>query len=265
MNRREFFTTAGKYLIGVHAAVVAAPVLDFFLDAPSWNFNTALAGIVYGHGQAAAELLVNRPAGGWPYLHALCHAFAIASMRAGGTTAADAVRWSKHGALQDELFQQRWAQFYRRYVHPRILSAVPDPDERSTVLAYVWGNPRERRGAEKKCRLIHGKNKWLELRGLRENLMPLIDACESAWQKSDEDDNVTGRKIGLAYKIGPNDSDEFRLVWCRRWVRYYGINPETPEGPDTPRPWGPFHPRHPGPGWAANAKLQEIPHPLGSE
>jgi hypothetical protein len=90
--------------------------------------------------------------------------------------------------------------------------------------------------------------------------MPLIDACESAWQKSDEADNATGRKIGLAC---PTDfSDENRYAWCERMVRRHGIFQNTPEGPDTDRPWGPFHPRHPGPGWGKYENLQETPWPL---
>jgi hypothetical protein len=264
MNRRQFFTAAGKYIVGAHAAAVAAPVLDFFIDAPNWHAATALRGLVFGHGQAAAELLMTRPAPGWPYLHALCHAFAVASMRAGGATAAAATAWSEWGGVQDEIFQTYWANFYRREIHPRILRECTDDAERDTVLAYLWGTPHERRGAEKKCRISRGKSRWVEMRELRKNILPLIDAAESAWQKSDETDNAIGRRIGLYYKPGPNDSDEFRLAWCKRFVRYHGIFPDTPEGPDTARPWGPFHPRHPGPGWDSCKKLQGVPWSLES-
>lgn len=260
MNRRQFFSTAGKYLIGTHAAAIAAPVADFFLDAPSWDFATALRGLVFGHGQAVAELLAGERNAGWPYLHALCHAFAVASMRAGGASDAAAIAWSEYGGLQDELFQQRWAQYYRRIVHPRICIAVPDQDEQDTVFAYVWGTPNERGGAEKKCRIKKGRTAWHSLRDLRVHLHPLIDACESAWQESDKADNAVGRRVGLHYKPGPNDCDEFRLAWCKRFIRYHKISPDTPEGPGTPRPWGPFHPRYPGPGWGA--KEQETPWPL---
>lgn len=267
MNRREAMSALGRHVIGLHAATVISPILDFFCSAPSWNPNTALRGFIYGHGQALAEITaLDRNISevcGWPYLHVLCHAFAVASMRVGGASDTEAIAWSEHGGIQDELVQQYWAQWYRKEIHPRIRERLADDDEFDTAMAYVWGSSKERRGAEKKCRISKGKSRWIELKMLRTNLHLLIDACESAWQRSDEIDNATGRRIGLACRTDEQFTDDrIRLSWCKRMVRLHGIFPDTPEGPDTERPFGPFHPLHSGCGWESNRLAQESPWPL---
>ncbi len=261
LTRRKAIAAVGKYLVGCHAASVIAPVVGFFLEAPTWNMNAAASGFICGNMQAVAELLGPRSKEmGWPYLHVLCHCFAVASMRANGVPDSEAIRWSEWGGTKDELLQQYWAQLYRREVHPKIIEQCEDDKERSTVMAYLWGTENEQRGAKRKCQLQKGRSAWSSLCNLRVNLTPLRDACESAWQRSDELDNELGRKGGL--ECPNNLVHQERLQWCYDWVREQGIEPTTPEGPGTDRPFGPFHPRYAAEGWETFPELQQVPHPI---
>ncbi|MBI3860411.1 MAG: hypothetical protein HY290_00795 [Planctomycetia bacterium] len=252
ISRRELLARIGGHLVGVHVANVAAPVLDFFGTTPTWNVNTAVQGFHFGHAQAVKMLLTERPCPGWPYIHCLCHCYAVASMDAPDD---ERIAWSCWGGLQDELFQTGWAQYYRGTIHPLIIASIhrrheslKDAEaEYDTVMKFIWGDEGERSKAGTKCRLARGRRKYQELVDARHELHLLIDACESAWQRSDERDNALGRKGGLLCPRGLDD--EARLAWCRRWCESQGMRPDTPEGPGTDREWGPFHPLHPGPPW----------------
>jgi hypothetical protein len=252
ITRRELLARIGGHFIGAHAASLAAPVIDFLGNAPNRNVNAALQGLRYGYGQALTMLLQEGPRPGWPYLHCLCHCYAVASMNAPDE---DRIAWSRFGGRQDELMQVYWAQFYRGTIHPFIVENLlrtndtlkEAESEYDTAMKFVWGDEAERAKASVKCRLARGRNRFQQLADLRHQLHPLIDACESAWQRSDERDNALGLKGGLA--CPRRLDDQTRLAWCRRWCEDHDIRPDTPEGPGTDREWGPFHPLHPGPPW----------------
>lgn len=263
LTRRELIAKIGGHFLGVHAATVASPVLDFMSSAPTWNVNTALEGLYYGYGQALELLTAEGPKPAWPYVHCLCHCYAVASMDAPDN---ERIAWSRFGGRNDELMQTYWAQFYRGTIHPFIVSeilrtnsTVKDAEsEYDTFMKFVWGDEPERSKASAKCRLARGRGKYLELANVRRQLHLLIDACESAWQRSDERDNALGLEGGLLCPRGL--SDEQRLAWCRRWCEDHGVCRDCPEGPGTDREWGPFHPLHPGPPW--ESATHEVPIPL---
>jgi hypothetical protein len=241
--------------------MVAAPVVDFLGSAPSWNVNIALRGLCYGYGPAI-EMLQEKPRPSWPYLHCLCHCYAVASMDAPD---AERIAWSRWGGRQDELTQTYWAQFYRGTVHPAVVatirnshSSLKDAEaEYDTFMKFVWGDDQEKAKASAKCRLTRGRRQYQELVDIRSHLHLLIDACESAWQRSDEQDNALGLQGGLKCPQGLDDQERF--AWCRRWCEEHGMHRDTPEGPGTGREWGPFHPLHPGPAWESASHEEPIP------
>jgi hypothetical protein len=260
LSRRELLAAIGGQFIGGHAAKVFAPILDYMGSAPSWNINIALQGLRYGYGQALEMLTQEGPRPAWPYVHCLCHCYAVASMDAPD---ADRSAWSRFGGLQDELMQTYWAQFYRGTIHPFVVaeilrtnSSMKDAEsEYDTYMKFVWGDENEKAKAAVKCRLARGRNKYLELANVRRQLHLLIDACESAWQRSDEHDNALGLKGGL---LCPRElDDQKRLAWCRRWCEDHGLRADCPEGPGTDREWGPYHPLHPGQAW--ESATYEVP------
>jgi hypothetical protein len=221
-------------------------------SAPTWNVNTALQGLCFGYGSAVEMLANEKPRPSWPYVHCLCHCYAVASMDAPDE---ERIVWSRWGGKNDEVGQTYWAQFYRGKIHPVIVqtirqshSTVKDAEaEYDTVMKYIWGDDNERAKAAAKCKLARGGRKFRELANVRSHLHLLIDACESAWQRSDEEDNALGLQGGLQCPKELDDRERF--AWCRRWCESHGVRPDTPEGPGTDREWGPFHPLHPGPPW----------------
>lgn len=259
MNRRDLLSAAGRFLVGAHVAAVAAPIVDLFWDAPSWSPNVAITGIHFGYGTVLQLLLKGRKCG-WPYLHTLCHAYAVASMDAPD---AERIAWSRWGGLQDELTQQFWAQHYRRTVHPQFVESLITNARQSDythAMLFCWGTPEQKLRAEKRIRLVRGPGAIKTLQVLDVIVHGSRDACESAWQRSDELDNETGRQIGI--RCPRIRDDEARLAWCEKHVQEAGIIPSTPEGEGTSRPFGNFHPLHPGEGWETHKDKQEVPFEL---
>jgi hypothetical protein len=260
-TRRELLAAIGSQFVGAHAAKIAAPVADYLQSAPTQNMNTALAGLRYGYG-LASDMLQQSPHPSWPYVHALCHCYAVASMDAPD---AERIAWSRFGGRNDELMQVFWAQFYRGTIHPFIVKFILQSNatlkdaesEYDTFMKFVWGTKAEQSKAAVKCRLARGRNKYQELAGVRQQLYPLVDACESAWQLSDQRDNAVGLEGGLKCPRGLDD--ERRLAWCQRWCEDHGLSPDMEEGPGTDREWGPFHPLHPGAPWVGEAHEPPLP------
>ena len=219
------------------------------------NANSAFTGLVHGYGLAAHELLEKneeplplipkRSHPSWPYIHCVCHCVGTASL------GEDGLRWSQWAGISDEVSQQYWANVFRTQIYPRIYADLhlrprsdnPDRDLQ-LVMQYLFGTEKS---ARKSLTLIaanssDSKRKVLDLKQM---LAPLIDSCESAWQRSDFLDNAVGRAGGCEC---PGDLPlAGRVGFCRKWCKCHGIASDTGEGPGTERPWGPYHPLHPGP------------------
>jgi len=155
--------------------------------------------------------------------------------------------------LQDELTQAFWAEFYRKKLYPLLVEHVrrenPDDErqaaiELSTAMSFLFGTARQRAQAAAKVKLRKHAT-FKRLTEIHTAMAPLIDACESAWQRSDLHDNAIGREGGLLCPKSYSTGD--KLTWCINWCNEHKIFRDTPEGPDTDRPWGPFHPISPGP------------------
>ncbi len=191
----------------------------------------------------------NHPA--WPYLHCLGHCFAVAVLT--DLSPAERREWSVWMGLQDELTQAYWAEFYRKNLYPLLVQhcrqEYPDDErqaaiELSTAMSFLFGTERQRARAAAKVKLRKHES-YKRLSGIHAAMAPLIDACESAWQRSDLHDNAIGREGGLLCPRSLSTGD--KLTWCIKWCNDNKIFRDTPEGPDTDRPWGPFHPINPGP------------------
>lgn len=214
----------------------------------------------------------------WPYLHCLGHCFATAVLT--DLSPAERREWSVWMGLQDELTQAYWAEFFRKQVYPLMVAQIKrenaDDDrqaaiELSTAMSFIFGTHRQRVQATAKVKLRKPESHKI-LSGVRAIMYPLIDACESAWQRSDLHDNAIGREGGLLCPQRLSMPD--KAAWCIKWCNDHKIFRDTPEGPDTERPWGPFHPISPGPvpNWAdVYFGIKMIPagavprHPLYSE
>jgi hypothetical protein len=187
----------------------------------------------------------------WPYLHCLGHCFATAVLT--DLSPAERREWSVWMGLQDELTQTYWAEFFRKTVHPLMVRQIrlehPADDrqaaiELGTSMMFIFGTRRQKMQALTKIKLWKPEA-YKVLSDVRSVVAPLVDACESAWQRSDLLDNAIGREGGLLCPKNLSIGD--KVTWCMKWCHDHNIFRDTPEGPDTDRPWGPFHPINPGP------------------
>ena len=187
----------------------------------------------------------------WPHLHCLCHCTAAADIEG------DRETLSMQGGIGDELYQALSANLFPSVVYPMIYMDVAAhygrndeagvrENEKDMVLImnYLFGEAPLRK---RSLFLVGLRSRESRdgLKNLRVTMYALVDALESAWQRSDFLDNAVGREGGCRC---PQDlSPVERVRWCRKWCTQKQIPTDTPEGPETPRPWGPYHPLYPGP------------------
>lgn len=276
MLRRDVLKQAAGFLFGKHLGPFFVESYGRFAKrpfekAPSGDFLHQLQqvmktietirlgiGVVYEHlfqefmYDTAAPLptVPKRTHPAWPYLHCLGHCFAVTVLT--DLSPAERREWSIWMGLQDELTQAYWAEFYRKSVHPLLVNRIrqenPEDDnqaaiELSTSLCFLFGTQRQKAQATAKVKLRKPES-YQMLSEVRVLIAPLVDACESAWQRSDLHDNAIGREGGLLCPAGLSTADKF--AWCEKWCNQHNIFRDTPEGPETERPWGPFHPVSPG-------------------
>lgn len=187
----------------------------------------------------------------WPYLHCLCHCTAAAAIDH------NREEMSMHGGVGDELYQALSANLFPTMMYPMIYLDVAARSGRTgiegaeqtdsdmvVIMNYLFGDDTLRKRSLFMAGLRNRESR-VRLKILRDMMYPLIDALESAWQRSDFLDNATGRQGGCQC---PKDLPPAeRVQWCRKWCQGKGIRTDTPEGPETDRPWGPYHPLDPGP------------------
>ncbi len=281
MHRREFMNKAIAASAAATLPTIAsepAKAAETWTDLLNWrtgrengdllsrittiadNARAMIRGFYYGHGLALHQLLEEdrvpmptqpkRSHPAWPYIHCLCHCNGAANM------GRDGQRWSIWSGVQDELPQAFFANMFRTQVYPLIVADVAsgrytgkksDSDikrEVHVVMNYLFGDAKLRRQS---IFLVALKNRASKERmvDLRRRVYPLIDACESAWQRADFVDNAMGRVGGC--QCPKNLSSIEKLRWCSRWCTDRGVASDVAEGPGTGRPWGPYHPLYPGP------------------
>lgn len=180
---------------------------------------------------------------GWPYLHCLCHC----------TTTADiGEKWSIWAGLNDEIVQTNVIDLFDTLIFPMIITDVkkrPDPKQAlGFVMRYLFGDPQTAQKSIILIGLSEGRKERERLEEAKQQLTPIIDAFESAWQASDFSDNTIGREGGCQCRSkGLHKTNKNRFTFCKRYCADRGITSTTPEGPGTSRPWGPHHPLNPGP------------------
>lgn len=225
------------------------------------HFRGATQGLYSGWGLAVHELtrktvdypLPTQPVRthtAWPHLHCLCHCTASAAIED------DREQLSMHGGIADELYQALSANMFPTVLYPMIYLDLAANNGRTgeegvkenesdmvVIMNYLFGDPVLRKRSLFLAGIRNRESRG-RLKILRDMMYPLIDALESAWQRSDFLDNAIGRKGGCQCPKGLSPAE--RVKWCRKWCTGNGIPTNTPEGPETPRPWGPYHPLDPG-------------------
>lgn len=187
----------------------------------------------------------------WPHLHCLCHCAATADIED------ERQNMSIQGGVGDELYQALSANLFPTMVYPMIYLDIAAKNGRNdedgirenerdmiVIMNYLFGDETLRKRAMFLSGLRDPSSRQ-GLKNLRNVMYSLIDALESAWQRSDFLDNAVGRKGGCQCpkELSPRE----RVKWCRKWCTQQSIPTDAAEGPDTPRPWGPYHPIDPGP------------------
>lgn len=276
MRRRQFlgqlFTAASTAVASnlMPASALAEPTFLDWLSFPSSrhgddligkvrtvlaNSEAMVKGIFHGYGLAVHQLIQeteqayptipkrNHPS--WPHLHCLCHCISVANM-----DSHEGPRVSQWGGVSDELSQAWSANVFRIAIYPLIYedvySRTTQHPERDLILVmkYLFGDAAV---ARKAITLIGLNDRDAKKRCvvLKQMIAPLIDACESAWQRSDFLDNAVGRAGGC--NCPKKLSGAGKVRWCRTFCTQQGIGSTAEEGAGTSRPWGPYHPVDPGP------------------
>lgn len=230
------------------------------IDVVLRNSHKAFGAFYHGYGMGIQQILdeakgplpdtPERSHPGWPHVHCVCHCNIVANLGP-----EDGVELSRIGGLADEINQTFFARVFYDLVLPMTWSDTvakfsgPQDEgkavrEMKFIMNYAFGDPFHSERALKLATLSDRKNRKV-LRAYRDLIYGLIDALESAWQKSDFIDNAIGREGGRQCPRGL--SADKRREWCSGWCTKKGIPTNVAEGPNTDRPWGPFHPLDPGP------------------
>ncbi|MEZ6128413.1 MAG: hypothetical protein R3C59_07005 [Planctomycetaceae bacterium] len=230
------------------------------VDVVMRNARIAFRGFYHGYGLGMKQILEetqeplpttpkrNHP--GWPHVHCVCHCNAVANLGA-----EEGVELSRMGGLSDEISQTFFARLFYDVVLPltwneTVLKFSDRGDEGKAVremkfiMNYSFGDAKVSEKAIKLATFSDRDNRET-LTAYKDMIYGLIDALESAWQKSDFNDNAIGRQGGLNCPKGA--SAQKRREWCSGWCTQKGVPTNVAEGPGTKRPWGPFHPLYPGP------------------
>jgi len=238
------------------------------IDVVMRNANKAFRGLYHGYGLGIRQILdetrgplptkPKRSHAGWPHVHCVCHCNTVANLGP-----EDGVYMSRVGGIADEVNQTVFAQMYYDLILPMTWTEVSQKwsgpggegkAEREVrfVINYCFGDSAQRRKSLTLASLEDKSNRQT-LRDYRDLIFGLIDAIESAWQKSDLHDNAMGREGGL--RCPENLSASGKRDFCHGWCTQNGVPTNVAEGRRTERPWGPFHPLYPGPVPTAHDEL----------